>query len=61
MYKVPVDTIVVFGVKTKFGGGRSTGFALLYDSPADMKKFDSKHRVRRVSVRIFLISTILII
>lgn len=25
------DTIYVFGLKTKFGGGWSTGFALVYD------------------------------
>ena len=35
----------------KFGGGRSTGFALIYDSLDARKKFDSKKMLRRVSDR----------
>lgn len=30
--KVDQKYVVVFGMKTKFGGGRSTGFALIYDN-----------------------------
>jgi len=45
------ENISIFGLKTKFGGGRSTGFALIYDSLDARKKFDSKKMLRRVSVR----------
>lgn len=32
MYKAPKDQVIVFGFRTQFGGGKSTGFALIYDS-----------------------------
>ena len=31
------------------GGGRSTGFALIYDSVEDVKKFEAKYRLARVN------------
>lgn len=43
------ENISIFGLKTKFGGGRSTGFALIYDSLDARKKYDSKKMLRRVS------------
>ena len=30
---------------TKFGGGRSTGFAVIYDNVDSRKKFDSYHHL----------------
>jgi small subunit ribosomal protein S24e len=30
--KTDEKNIVVYGLKTHFGGGRSTGFALIYDN-----------------------------
>ena len=33
----------------ELGGGRSTGFALIYDSLNDVKKFEAKYRLARVS------------
>lgn len=47
------ENISIFGLKTKFGGGRSTGFALIYDSLDARKKFDSKKMLRRVSYPAF--------
>ena len=41
------ERIAVFGLHTKFGGGRSTGFALIYDSVDDRKKYDQKLLLRR--------------
>merc|ERR1712100_278922 len=41
------ENIAVFGLHTKFGGGRSTGFALIYDSAEDRKKYDQKMLLRR--------------
>ena len=43
-FKVTVDTVVVFGFKTKFGGGKSTAFCLIYNSLDDLKKFEPKYR-----------------
>ena len=46
--KAKVENINIFGLKTKFGGGRTTGFALIYDSNDARKKYDSKCGLRRV-------------
>merc|ERR1711924_173349 len=50
-YKISdVNCVHVFGMKTAFGGGRSTGFALMYDNLAAAKKFEPKHRLKRVGL-----------
>lgn len=50
MYKAPKDQVIVFGFRTQFGGGKSTGFALIYDSK-DSLKFEPRYRLVRVSPR----------
>ncbi|KAI4142611.1 MAG: hypothetical protein L6R39_004873 [Caloplaca ligustica] len=47
LYKAPKDTISVFGFRTQYGGGKSTGFALIYDSNEVMKKFEPHYRLVR--------------
>jgi small subunit ribosomal protein S24e len=47
MYKSNKDNIFVFGFKTAFGGGRSSGFALVYDTLDSAKKFEPKYRLVR--------------
>lgn len=47
MYKVTSDVVFVFGFRTNFGGGKSTGFALIYDSLDFAKKFEPRHRLGR--------------
>eukprot|EP00850_Spirogloea_muscicola_P005789 SM000027S09570 [mRNA] locus=s27:179099:180348:+ [translate_table: standard] len=42
-----VQTIFVFGFRTQFGGGKSTGFGLIYDSLETAKKFEPKYRLIR--------------
>lgn len=37
----------VFGFRTQYGGGKSTGFALLYDSAEAMKNFEPRYRLIR--------------
>lgn len=37
----------MFGFRTQYGGGKSTGFALLYESPEAMKKFEPHYRLVR--------------
>jgi len=47
LYKTDKDRVVTFGLRTHFGGGRSTGFALIYDDEAAQKKFEPKYRLIR--------------
>ena len=48
IYKTEKDRVVTFGLRTAFGGGRSTGFGLIYDDEASQKKFEPKYRLIRV-------------
>jgi len=50
LYKCNKDTVSVFGFRTQFGGGKSTGFALLYDSPDALKQFEPRYRLIRIGV-----------
>lgn len=47
LYKTDKVRVVTFGFKTHFGGGRSTGFALIYDDEASQKKFEPRYRLIR--------------
>jgi len=48
MYKVPDPScILLYGFKVAFGGGRSTGFAMIYDSLVAAKKYEPKYRLTR--------------
>ncbi|KAL4267173.1 40S ribosomal protein S24 [Pleurotus pulmonarius] len=47
MYKTEKNRVVTFGFRTHFGGGRSTGFALIYDDEASQKKFEPRYRLVR--------------
>jgi len=50
MYKTTSDVVFCFGFRTNFGGGRTTGFALIYDNLDFAKKFEPKFRLVRVCV-----------
>jgi small subunit ribosomal protein S24e len=51
MYKVSdPKTIFLFGFTTHFGGGKSTGFGVIYDSLASAKKFEPTYRLRRAGM-----------
>ncbi|KAF9603566.1 hypothetical protein IFM89_037065 [Coptis chinensis] len=46
MYEVKdPKSIFVFKFRTHFGGGKSTGFGLIYDSVDSSKKFEPKYRL----------------
>jgi small subunit ribosomal protein S24e len=48
MYKVKdSNTVFLYGFRTAFGGGKSSGFALVYDTLNDAKRFEPKHRLVR--------------
>ena len=49
MYKVTDKScIVIFGFHTVFGGGKTTGFGLIYDNISAMRRFEPKYRLVRV-------------
>ncbi|TFK77085.1 hypothetical protein BDN72DRAFT_807484 [Pluteus cervinus] len=47
LYKTDKARVVTFGLRTQFGGGRSTGFALIYDDEASQRKFEPRYRLVR--------------
>jgi small subunit ribosomal protein S24e len=48
MYKVKDHSCAfVYGLKGQFGGGRTVGFGVIYDSVDKAKKFEPKHRLIR--------------
>ncbi len=51
MYKCTPDRVFAFGFKTNFGGGKTTGFALIYDTMDFAKKFEPKFRLVRQGVQ----------
>ncbi|EPS41402.1 hypothetical protein H072_4705 [Dactylellina haptotyla CBS 200.50] len=46
-YKADKDVVSVFGLRTQYGGGKTTGFALIYDSLDALKKFEPHYRLVR--------------
>ncbi|KAI9925697.1 ribosomal 40S subunit protein S24B [Aspergillus wentii] len=48
LYKSNKDQVSVFGFRTQYGGGKSTGFALVYDSQEALKKFEPHYRLVRI-------------
>ena len=59
MYKTTPDVVFVFGFRTQFGGGKTTGFAMVYDSLDYAKKNEPKHRLARVSEQMLTTHTLL--
>lgn len=56
MYEVKdTNAIFVFKFRTHFGGGKSTGFGLIYDSVENAKKYEPKYRLIRVLLSIALL------
>ena len=48
MYSVADENLIsLFHFRTQFGGGKSTGFGLIYDSLDAFKKFEPKYRLVR--------------
>ena len=47
-YKVADPScILLYGFKVAFGGGRSTGFGMIYDTLVAAKKYEPKYRLTR--------------
>ncbi|KAI5073183.1 hypothetical protein GOP47_0011196 [Adiantum capillus-veneris] len=41
------QSVFVYGFRTQFGGGKSTGFGLIYDNVEAAKKYEPKYRLIR--------------
>lgn len=50
MHKADSKLVVLFGFRTKFGGGKSTGFCVIYDNEDALRKFEPKHRLVRLGI-----------
>jgi len=50
LHKTDPKNVVLFGFSSTYGGGRSTGFGLIYDDEASLKKFEPKYRLIRKSL-----------
>lgn len=44
-------TIFLFGFRTAYGGGKSTGFCLIYDSLEDALEIEPKYRLVRAGLK----------
>ena len=61
MYKTEKKRVVVFGLKTKFGGASSQGFGLIYDDEDSQMKFEPKYRLIRVDLIQLVVNSALIV
>jgi len=50
LHKVDEKLVVLYSFDSIFGGGRSTGFGLIYDSEEALKKFEPKYRKIRAGL-----------
>ncbi|VDM49227.1 unnamed protein product [Toxocara canis] len=48
LYKTTPDLVFAYGFRCQFGGGKSSGFALIYDTLDFAKKFEPKYRLLRL-------------
>lgn len=52
MYNVKdPQCVMVFGFETKFGGGKMTGFCLIYESMEAMMKYEPTYRLEREGLK----------
>jgi len=47
MHKVDPKVVILYGLKTKFGGGSSRGFALIYDDLESLEAIEHPYRLIR--------------
>ncbi|PAV77990.1 hypothetical protein WR25_00885 [Diploscapter pachys] len=50
LYKTTPDVVIPYGFESKIGGGKTKGFALVYDTVDYAKKFEPKHRLVRLGL-----------
>ena len=49
-YKTDAKNVIVYGMRTAFGGGRSQGYCMIYDNFDYLMKYEPKYRLRRMKV-----------
>ena len=49
-YKVDERNIICFGFKTVYGGGKTTGFCLIYNNYQYLLKYEPKYRLRLLDI-----------
>jgi small subunit ribosomal protein S24e len=49
-FKTDEKNIVVYGLKTQYGGGRSVGFCLVYENHQYLLKYEPKNRLRKLGI-----------
>jgi len=59
-YKTTADCIIAFGYKTIFGGGKTSGFALIYDSVEAAKKVEPRYRNAVIRFKIIMVRVVMI-
>jgi len=47
MFNADPKLTILFGFRTKFGGGKSTGFCVMYENEEACRKFEPKYRLIR--------------
>lgn len=47
-FKWDPKNLVLYGFRTAFGGNKSVGFCLSYDSQQYLAKYEPNHRLRRL-------------
>ncbi|KAI0965421.1 37S ribosomal protein S24 [Xylaria arbuscula] len=50
LYKATPLQVSIFGLQTALGGGKTTGFAYIYDSVRARITFDAKYQLKRVGL-----------
>lgn len=51
MFKTTPDVVFPFKFKTQFGGGKTTGFAKIYDTLSHAKRFEQKFMLVRFGMK----------
>eukprot|EP01017_Pseudomicrothorax_dubius_P017713 TRINITY_DN1988_c0_g1_i1.p1 TRINITY_DN1988_c0_g1~~TRINITY_DN1988_c0_g1_i1.p1 ORF type:complete len:154 (-),score=54.61 TRINITY_DN1988_c0_g1_i1:219-680(-) len=49
-FRTDEKNITLFGFRTNFGGGKSTGFCFIYENQDFLLKYEAKHRLRRLKL-----------
>jgi small subunit ribosomal protein S24e len=49
-YKADVACVVLTGFRTAYGGGKSTGFCLIYENATELGKFEPNYRKARLGL-----------
>lgn len=51
MYKVADEKLImVYGFKIAYGGGKSTGFGLIYDNAKALSAYEPRYRLQRIGL-----------